>query len=310
MIARLLCPRRLVPDAAWLGCLVPAFAGGVARGLGEPVPQGDELAPAWVAGAEGEAIELPLYYQWRFTTGADGDFEALCRRLQPDGDGAELGLHALDVGDPGLVEPAPRRVRVDMRGPLRTPEATPRPWNDTAGFRGDVSELLDAGAGRAPVSDGDPVVAPPLYGGWPAGATSVPAAGWLRAVNVDPVRRAAAGLGARAVRAAQESLVAAAWEQAGDLEAATAALNRGRLAAEVGRSLTARAQALADADVLQLTAGMQAFLPAGAGSCASAWRPVTCPAGWCRRPACAGCGPARRWPATGRAHAWRPTSRG
>ena len=34
----------------------------------------------------------------------------------------------------------------------------------------------------------------------------------------------------------------------------------------MGRSLTARAQALADADVLQLTAGMQAFLPAGAGS--------------------------------------------
>lgn len=268
VLARLMCPRRLLPDAAWLACLVPAFAGGVARGLGDPVAESDEVQPAWVSGAEGESIELPLYDFWRFTTGAGGDFEALCRRLQPDGDGAEMGLHAMDVGDPGLVDPAPRRVLVDMEGPLRTLEAAPRAWDDAAGFRGDVRKLLDAGASRAQFDPAvtDPVVAPPLYGAGPAGVAAVPATGWVRTLNLHPVRRAAAGLGARAVRAAQEALVAAAWEQAGDLVATTAALNRGRLAAEVGRSLTARAQALAPEDLLQLTGSMQAFLPAGTGS--------------------------------------------
>jgi hypothetical protein len=85
----------------------------------------------------------------------------------------------------------------------------------------------------------------------------------MRALNLNPVRRAAAGLGARVVRGIQESAVAAAWAQAGDLRATTATLNRGRLAAEIGRSLCARAVALADADLLQVTGRLLALLPGG-----------------------------------------------
>jgi hypothetical protein len=81
-----------------------------------------------------------------------------------------------------------------------------------------------------------------------------------------PARRAAAGLGARAVRVAQEALVAAAWDQAGDLRATTTALNRARLGVETGRSLARRAATLADGDLLQLTAPLQALLPATGGS--------------------------------------------
>ena len=46
VVARLVCPRRLLPDSAWLACVVPAFLPGVDRGLGKEVVPGGELKPA------------------------------------------------------------------------------------------------------------------------------------------------------------------------------------------------------------------------------------------------------------------------
>ena len=266
VVARVMCPRRLLPDSSWLACLVPAFDGGRARGLGEELPAGGELLPAWTQG--GEPVELPVYHHWRFTTGAPVTFESLCRRLKPDGDGAELGLYPLDVTDPGIVRPAAKRVLLDMEGALKTAEAVPRDWDAThkADFQGDIAIAVDAGAARPAPMAKEPVVAPPLYGGRPADMTAVPAAGWVRTLNAHPVRRAAAGLGAGAVRAAQEELVAAAWDQAGDLKAAMTALSRARLGTEVGRTLARRAGTLADGDLVQLTAPLQAFLRSGGSS--------------------------------------------
>ena len=144
-------------------------------------------------------------------------------------------------------------------------------------FRVDLFRLLDAGASRAepgppprgrpydPATD-DPVVVPPLYGCWPAGVSAVPDDGWVRLVNDHPARRAAAGLGARVVRTNQEALVAAAWDAAGDLRATTTALNQGRLAAEIGRSVARRAAELTDPDLLRLTLRQHAFVPDGTSS--------------------------------------------
>ncbi|MCI0636353.1 MAG: hypothetical protein L0206_20925, partial [Actinobacteria bacterium] len=218
VIARVVCPRHLVPGEAWLACLVPAFDVGVAAGLGRPLPDGDEIDLAWKRAGLGPTIELPVYYSWRFSTGPGGTFESLCRRLKPAGEGAELGLHAMDVSEPGLVSAAGRRVLLDMEGALRTLEAKPRKWDTThrGEFQAALELVLDAAVARAtpkirrgaydPAVD-DPVVGPPLYGAWPAGSTSVPDAGWVRSLNLHPVRRAAAGLGARVVRANQEELV-------------------------------------------------------------------------------------------------------
>jgi hypothetical protein len=281
VIARLLCPRRLLPDSAWIAALVPAFDGGRLRGLGEPLPDGVELQPAWTDASLASPIDLPVYHHWRFATGAAGDFESLCRRLKPDGDGAELGLHPLDVTDPGLVTPAGTRVLLDMEGALHTLEAQPRAWDAThkATFQPEIAALVNEGAGRPEATLEEPVVAPPLYGCRPAGATEIPAKGWLRTLNEHPVRRAAAGLGARAVRASQEALVAAAWDQAGALRETVEALNRARLGAEIGRSLARRAGALADGDLLQLTAPLQAFLRAGGGSVRSQLEASAIPGG-------------------------------
>jgi hypothetical protein len=249
VVARLVCPRRLDPDCAWLACIVAAF--------------GADLSPAWARDAP--SVALPVLHHWRFTTGRAGDFEALCRRLKPDETEATLGLHPMEAGDPGLVTPAGRSVLVDYQGALQSLDAVPRPWDERhkEDFQREVVDLAGQGISRGEVTAEDPVVAPPAYGSGPAAVPAIPAQGWLRSVNDHPGRRAAAGLGARAVRANQEALVAAAWEQAGDLSAAVTALNRGRLAVEIGRSWTRRTAALDDADALQLTARIQPFLRSG-----------------------------------------------
>jgi hypothetical protein len=270
VFARLLCPRRLGPATGYLACLVPAFEEGRLRGLGLPVPDGATVEPAWTTASLREPIDLPVYDWWRFSTGPGGDFESLCRRLQPDAGGSQLGLHALDVTAPGIVPAADHPVVVDMRGLLHTAEATPRPWRegDRRLFQDALRPLLDAGIQRAAVDPlvTDPVVAPPTYGAWPAGSTALPQHGWQPELNLDPAIRAAAGLGARIVQAHQEELVAAAWLQAGELRATVDLVNRGRLAVEVTRSLAVRAAALPEADVLRLTGRLHPLLPGGTSS--------------------------------------------
>lgn len=283
VVARLVCPRRLLPDSAWFACLVPAFESGRLRGLGQAPPRGGELVPAWDYAESTAQVELPVYYSWRFTTGAASDFEALCRRLKPDGDGAELGRHAMEVGDPGLVPAAPRSVLVDMQGALQTPGVASRPWprNHQEAFQAGITLLLDAAVARDPLGDAspDPIVAPPYYGSAPKGSRPVPGEGWLREVNDDPVRRAAAGLGAAVVRADQEALVAGAWDQAGDLRTTNAALNQARLGAEVAASWVRRVGSLADPDLLQFSAPMHAFLRTGGTSVRASLAASPLPAG-------------------------------
>ncbi len=117
VVARLICPRRMLPGRRYTAAVVPAF-----------VPGPDGLEPAWDLGTIAPAISLPVYHSWSFTTGEGADFEALCRRLLPDTGGADLGLHPMDITAPGIVPPAERPVVVDMRGALLTLDAQPAPW--------------------------------------------------------------------------------------------------------------------------------------------------------------------------------------
>lgn len=76
-------------------------------------------------------------------------------------------------------------------------------------------------------SDPDPVITPPLYGQWHAltprlltdrGGTTLPKAGnWVHELNLDPRFRVPAGFGTNVVQTRQEDLMAAAWEQVGDV---------------------------------------------------------------------------------------------
>ncbi|MET9479623.1 DUF3892 domain-containing protein [Streptomyces sp. NPDC006638] len=291
-LSRLLCPRRLTPETAYLAAVVPAFEAGRLTGLGRPLPPADrtELRPAWppVPGAE-EPWQLPVYHHWFFGTGLDGDFESLVQALTPRALPGDVGTRPLDVGRAGDGLPAlppggPGRL-VDLQGALRTAGTEPLPWHEptAAAFRAAYSRVLDGGP---PGAAGEPELAPPVYGAaqaggpparTPGGGTRLPSpqAGpyWLRQVNLDPRHRAAAALGAEVVRHHQEDLVAAAWDQAADLRRANDALRQGQLARTVSDSLHRRlapppGDDLADARLLQITATARDLAGYGSGTAA------------------------------------------
>jgi hypothetical protein len=236
-VSRLIAPRRLEPGETYLACLVPAFAAGVKAGLGRPLTADDErqLAPAWTSGGSGRVL-LPIYYEWEFTTGAGGDFEALARRLVPRALPPGVGAVQVDVGLPGWGMP-PRpggSETIAFEGALRRPEAPAGgSWAGAKAFADALRPALEQGV------RGD--VTPPLYGQGPAAAAAVPADGvpphWLRELNLDPRHRIAAGLGAQVVRHEQERLTASAWEQLAAHERAQRDARQAQLADEVGGAL-------------------------------------------------------------------------
>lgn len=91
--------------------------------------------------------------------------------------------------------------------------------------------------------DPDPVLAPPLYARWHAqtprllervDGTPVPhPINWVHELNLDPIFRVPAGFGTRVVQSKQEELMAAAWEQVGDVLEANQRVRRFKFAQEV-----------------------------------------------------------------------------
>ena len=237
VVSRLLCPRRLRPGAAYLACLVPAFAAGRRAGLAElPDPGETELTPAWVHTELGDRIELPVYLRWEFATGTGGDFESLARRLRgrplPEG----VGSRPLRLGDAGVGLPDGGLVSLD--GILRPPGGTaqgalPGPFITA------LRELINTPASlRGVGGDEEPIVAPPMYGSWQAAYDQIDDAAprWLRELNTDPRRRVAAGLATIVVQDQQEALMASAWAQLGEVTHVRDRLPR----RELGRTVLAR----------------------------------------------------------------------
>lgn len=231
--SRLLCPTVLQPSTDYLVCLVPTFHGGVLAGLGLPVTLSDPalLGPAWTS-TQTAALELPVYDHWTFTTGAPGSFAALVERLQhyePDG-GASRRLDASTPAGPDGPVFADAVLGIDAammpkdHDPL---ENAPR-------------TLIDHLAAR--LADDTPL-APPLYGRWHArSAPDLPpqTPDWLRTLNLHPSRRVAAGLGAEVVRRHQEEMMAAIWEQAGEIERANQLLRIAQTAKAAAEALFVR----------------------------------------------------------------------
>ena len=230
-LSRLLCPRRLLPARPYIACLVPAFDVGARRGLGDPAP-GDSAGPAWRRGGDTDPVKLPIYLHWRFATGAAGDFETLARRLAVRELPAELGRRSLFVGagGPGLPEIRAAGAVADLGGALVPAGRTLATLDRTVAER--LAAALDVATEEGGESDDE--VRAPRYG---AAAVSDAAPPWFSELNREPTRRAAAGLGSRAVREHQEELVFGAWRQAGQLGEANDKLRGLDFAAAVGRSL-------------------------------------------------------------------------
>ncbi|HEV7804516.1 MAG TPA: hypothetical protein VGO80_01745 [Solirubrobacteraceae bacterium] len=238
--ARLLCGRRLAAATPYAACLVPTFAAGVQAGLGL-VPSAAAGQPAWDVASAPERIALPVYWQWEFSTSAEGDFQSLVQRLKPGALPADVGVRRLDVGRPGGGVPAGEPHPVALRSVLAAATDPEPRWEGDVreAFESALAPRLDAGAGA-----GSRLVAPPLYGNVATGADHVPAAdeapAWLRQVNLDPRLRVAAAAGAEVVRARQEQLMATAWQSVGALHDANERLRRAQLAREVGQAILAK----------------------------------------------------------------------
>jgi hypothetical protein len=269
-LARLICPRRLEPNTDYLACVVPVFELGRRAGLGLPVALLDltgpgALAPAWDLTAQPpHPVVLPVYFSWSFRTGAAGDFEALAKRLTPQPAPPRLGLRAADFGTPGFPlqgAPAPPIV-MDVGGalePVDAPEISP-PWpaGVQAPFQTGLANIVNtAGEIQAAHPDADPILAPPLYGRWPAARTTAQpaAAPWFDELNLDPRWRSIAAYGVQVVQAHQEALMASAWAQAGDLREANQRIRQLQLSLAAGVRLHVRHFQTLDPDVgLRVTA--------------------------------------------------------
>ncbi|HRA51257.1 hypothetical protein [Actinotalea sp.] len=271
-VARLLCPRELEPNRSWTALLVPTFEVGRRAGLGITDPL-DDLRWAWTLGGPESTVRLPVYDHWSFSTGLDGDFESLARRIQPVHAPVGTGRRLVDTSDPGLgldvtTTGGPRAVHGALTHPVPdaagdTAAAVPPPgaagvWDDEAveALRARVEQpdhvQFDA-VGFDP-AERDPELAPPLYGGTHLATGTLAAAGaepvWLRQLNLDPAHRIAAGLGAAVARMDQEDLMTSAWAQLPSVLDANAALRAAQFARFVGDRLHSRHLARLDPGAL------------------------------------------------------------
>ena len=98
-------------------------------------------------------------------------------------------------------------------------------------------------------ADPDPLVTPPLYGGWPAltsrlstgpGTPATPDGNWIHQLNLDPGFRVPAGTGGRVVRQHDEEYMQAAWDQLGDVLGANKRIRSAQFAREIGFALHAK----------------------------------------------------------------------
>ncbi len=244
-LSRLICPRRLQDRKTYVACVVPALEVGRKAGLGIPLTPTDLTGPAsvrfaWTTTPVAEPFDLPVFYSWEFGTGAGGDFEALVlglrRPSQPTPQpGVPLGRRTLTVVAPPSwpavpAEPPPAFFEGALQ-PIGTVAQNP----PLAAFTPRLVDALNTDVpGTADAGDPELPLPPPLYGRWHAARSKVPNANdakeWVRTLNLDPGLRAAAGLGARIVQEQQESLMAAAWKQVGEIELANQLLRQGQLA--------------------------------------------------------------------------------
>ena len=182
----------------------PPSLAGVVAGLGadpEAIPAATARNLAWTA--TDVPAELPVYFTWSFTTGEAGDVESMLRRLRP-APPSTVPCRPLECPRGLRRSAAGRRLAATAAPAAAADRRSPRPATIVDGIR----------AALAPgVGDG-PVVGPPFLGEpWVAGRPLDPINAWTPALNLTPMARAAAGLGADLVRDKQEELVAAVWQQ-------------------------------------------------------------------------------------------------
>jgi hypothetical protein len=203
--SRILSLRRLKPNNHYHAFLVPTFELGRCAGL-KISPAGDATGTsfAWkIDGSSQQHLLLPVYYQWKFSTSSNGDFESLAKKLKYRELIEDVGLKKLDVSKAflslinkmGFEKPlffggaiwsnlAKELVTTKKKINIHTyriegddpQEENPSP-DEIKEFIMEMKELVDLGERltwsfvKGPVFSNeckDPIISPPMYGKWHA----------------------------------------------------------------------------------------------------------------------------------------------
>jgi hypothetical protein len=215
--SRVFSARRLAENTEYQAFLVPAVEAGRLAGLGLDFAPADVRTSAIPAGSGDRAF--PVYFQWKFSTGTDEDFETLAGRLAPaNASTAAAPAPSLAVGV------GTRTYQLPMPGLLHdATTAVPQPTADQARDQLRVAQHLYTQVVPPRPAGNRPVVAAPLYGRAYAVRTTLelPTSevpnNWKHQLNLDARYRALAAIGAAVVRDNQEEYVRRAWDQVQDI---------------------------------------------------------------------------------------------
>lgn len=184
-------------------------------------------------------LSFPSYYTWAYKTGEDS-FSVLVEKLS--GYNAEKSGITVDVSAMGeglsysvLTESVPKKTNISVPAATKTVDYCSAPafpsgesGSDEREVYRNLKDLLSKSPvfsenkgliGHNTISEDDPWVTPPIYGGKHIMATSldgdkdnvVPE--WFKQVNLDLHYRTVAGLGKKVVQEHQEQFVNRAWKQ-------------------------------------------------------------------------------------------------
>ncbi|GAB3639278.1 hypothetical protein GCM10027422_48690 [Hymenobacter arcticus] len=217
--SRVVCPRRLAPETAYYAFLVPAVEAGRLAGLGLEFGNNDVVASSLpLAGSVAADRAFPVYFQWKFSTGSEDDFETLVQQLHQANatTSAALSPSLAFATAAGTYQLPLASALVDAATPVSVPDPHDQTAQQVAGYLyGQVAP------GRS--ASGRPLMGAPLYGrsyfvtpGLDPTLVGV-ADSWKYTLNLDPRYRSLAAVGTEVVRDNQEEYVRRAWEQAQDI---------------------------------------------------------------------------------------------
>jgi hypothetical protein len=232
LYCRLMSPRKLEANMGYRAFIVPTFETGRRAGTGETeesIKHIDAQLSSW--DSDGAGGEMPVYFEWYFHTGADGDFEKLVNLLTPRSMDSRVGIRDMDCTSPGFVKtdgtvpfPGTKPGIIGLEGALKalTTVSTKFPDPETEkDFQQELEKIVNLPATIIGKDDsGDPIISVPFYGGKHAkkNAADIPTLEiekqtWLHDLNKDPRTRAAGGMGVKVIGENQENYMRRAWDQ-------------------------------------------------------------------------------------------------
>lgn len=210
--SRIICPRKLEPNTTYHCFLVPSYETGRLAGLGAPESviethraQEPSFGVAHLSDENHVAYvdHFPVYYQWQFMTGQEGDFETLVRKLVAREVDPKVGTRAMDIQNPGMnvnfgTGPVFDTGILMVEGAVLPPGGSktrvPYPWStdpSSTYYRRQLAGIVNLGedlmeatfpsslvqphttnpygyTDPLPAIKDDPIITPDLYGRWHA----------------------------------------------------------------------------------------------------------------------------------------------